>query len=207
MIYQYAANVVSNTNGAVRPQFAHDCDQCRFMGTVTSEVGHHYDAYLCGENSVGPMEQAITIRHGDEPHENASMPVAVAPHMASVSGGDSRWQGAARLLTQWQAAGEPELQLLDMGMAFYDHFVPAGTSRISETPDGESYVTATVVGLSQRVTQKDVEHYVATRHPHTYCRHEYDCCANWYSALPTWTYVPGTADRAIVVTQSHNQNV
>jgi hypothetical protein len=207
MTFYYQANVASNTSGAVRPKFVHDCDQCRFMGTVTSEVGHLYDAYLCGTGISGALGPDITLRSGDEPHENSSFPSAIAAHRGELGGGDSRWQAAARLLTEWQAAGEPELQLMDMGPAFYDHFVPAGTSRISETPDGESYVTATVVGLSQRVAQPDVEHYVATQHAQTHCHHEHDCCGNWYSGLPTWTYVPGTADRAIVVTQRHSQNV
>jgi hypothetical protein len=61
----------------VTPTFQHDCDACRFLGTVTGPNPYHaglpyvWDLYFCERSDGG----SVIARHSDEGCEYLSTPV------------------------------------------------------------------------------------------------------------------------------------
>ncbi len=205
----YSRHPVVTTTGEVLPVLPHDCPECLFVGTLRRYEEHAYDVYVCfaTHDANRTDSESLVLRHGDEPDEIEAHPLWMARHLRGFGGDDGRWPAAVRVYDAWAEAGKLEADLLHQGEAFFVHFTVAVHGSLSEEEDGTAGVTFTVVGLSAKVTREHVDHYVSVRHPETHCRHSYDCCANSYSGPARWEFVPGTADRAVVVTQGWHLNI
>lgn len=59
---------------ASAPRFSHDCNKCRFLGTL-----EHQDLYVCEEGG----SKTYTRRYGNEDHENGSLPAEAVSLLAT----------------------------------------------------------------------------------------------------------------------------
>ncbi len=63
------------------PVFTHDCDDCRYLGTLATPEGRT-DLYICvGGEEVGP---SVIARFGDEGPDYSSMPESMVDDRARV---------------------------------------------------------------------------------------------------------------------------
>ena len=57
----------------MKPTFTHDCDKCRFLGTIPSANHGTVDLYVC-TNDADPLGPSLIARFGDEGPDYASQP-------------------------------------------------------------------------------------------------------------------------------------
>jgi hypothetical protein len=204
-------HLAADPESGARVRYKHDCDCCTFVGSLICDSDENpYDVYVCGgKPSLGTTEDnmSLIMRFDDEGPQYSSFPVYVA-RLVSRGDQDHRWAGAVQLYDQWAALGCPDASLLLYGDQFFDHFTVAVSFEDEEPKElDESGTRARLVGLSPRVTEEDIEYYVQTRFPHTYCQHEHDCCGNIYWSPAIWAYVEGSHKRAIWVHQHWGRNI
>lgn len=204
----FTTRMVQADSGAVRPVHAHTCSECLFVGHLDMDGAHAFDLWVCyAEHDANrPGSEQLCLRFDAEDAGYACFPAFVAAHADGALGTGGRWAAAHALYQEWLAAGKPETDIQHTA-EWFDHFTRATHGALREDESGESGTTFTVYGLSAKVTKAHVDAYVADQHPATRCMHDYDCCGHAYHGPATWTYLPGTADRAIVVTQGWYLNI
>jgi len=188
---------------ALKPAWNHDGDETnRFIGQIVGPGGLAHDVYHeeCNDGCN------LVVRFGNEDSMNKAMPVNIVQLMATVEPRVAPWAQAFEIYEKWVDAGNPEQDIMYLADEFFTHFTRATSVGLNEE-DGESGLTVTVYGLTARVTEEHIAHFLSVRHPQTWCQHEHDCCGHAYSSLPIWHYVEGTEKRAIVVKQGWHLNV
>jgi len=66
------------------PEHMHDCDRCRYLGTVQM-IGRTLDIYNC--TSIISPEGSIILRYGSDGPEYSSLDVSTARQVAENDGG------------------------------------------------------------------------------------------------------------------------
>jgi hypothetical protein len=59
------------------PIHTHDCNLCRYLGTIASGGGWH-DVYVCERNPV-ETDRSVIMRYGSDGPEYTSVPLSMTP--------------------------------------------------------------------------------------------------------------------------------
>lgn len=194
------------TRGDKRPYFTHDCDKCRFRGSLvevaTDGSSQVVDVYVCRANED---YSSIVRRFGNDGPDYASFPRRV---VATMSHFDNPWKATLELVQTSRGIRNPRRQSIG---APDDHYLLLQSLVIDRSDDsGGRYRRVTVFYVYSDVAAqlKDDETTRAwlreTMFPATRCQHEHDCCGNYYAQSPKITQL---THGKWLVSQDFTQNV
>lgn len=197
------------TRGDKRPYFTHDCNKCRFRGSLvevaTDGSSQVVDVYVCRTNED---YSSIVRRFGSDGPNYASFPRRV---VATISHFDASWQATLELVQTSRGIRNPRRPELAEEDGHYRVLQRLTIDRSDDSGGWYRSITAIYVyadvAASLFATRRDdaVREWLReTMFPSTRCHHDYDCCGNYYAQSPKITQL---THGKWLVSQDFTQNV